>query len=77
MNPNTLIRQIMTTNLVSVNPQSKVKNIKEIFDKNNFHHLLVIDNQNELVGIISKVDFFKFAHTLTLQTTGKSWAAGN
>ena len=35
---------------------------------------LVIDDQNKLVGIISKEDFYKFTHTLTLQTTGKTWS---
>lgn len=74
MNPNTLIREIMTTNLVTIPPDEKIKVIKPLFEKNNFHHLLVVDEQNKLVGIISKEDFYKFTYTLTLQTTGHTWS---
>ena len=77
MNPNTLIREVMTTKLVTINKDEKIKNIKILFEKNNFHHLLVIghnNNNNELVGIISKEDFYKFTYKLTLQTTGKTWS---
>lgn len=74
MNPNTLIREVMTTKLVTIQPTEKIKTIKPLFDENNFHHLLVVNEKNELVGIISKEDFYKFTHTLTLQTTGKTWS---
>lgn len=74
MNPNTLIREVMTTELVTIPSTEKVKVIKPLFEKNNFHHLLVVNEKNNLVGIISKEDFYKFAHTLTLQTTGKTWS---
>lgn len=74
MNPNISIRTIMTTDLVTVNPQDSVKSIKALFNKNDFHHLLVVDNRNGLVGIISKIDFYQFTQTLTLQTTGKTWS---
>lgn len=40
MNPNTLIREIMTTQLVTISPDEKIKTIKPLFEKNNFHHLL-------------------------------------
>ena len=65
----------MTTELVTIKPQEKIKEIKTLFEKNNFHHLLVVDDNNVLVGIISKEDFYKFTYTLSLQTTGKTWSA--
>ncbi len=74
MNPNTIIREIMTTKLVTIPTDEKIKAIKPLFEKNNFHHLLVTDERNGLIGIISKEDFYKFTHTLTLQTTGKTWS---
>ena len=74
MNPNTLIREIMTTKLVKIPPNEKIKDIRPLFEKNNFHHLLVVDDQSGLVGIISKADFYKFAYSLTLQTTGQTWS---
>ncbi len=74
MNPNILIREIMTTQLVTIPPDEKIKAIIPLFEKNNFHHLLVVDERNGLIGIISKADFYKFTHTLTLETTGKTWS---
>lgn len=74
MNPNTLIREIMTTQLVTIPPDEKIKEIRPLFEKNNFHHLLVVNDINGLVGIISKADFYKFAYSLTLETTGQTWS---
>ena len=74
MNPNILIREIMTTQLVTIPSDEKIKAIIPLFEKNNFHHLLVVDERNGLIGIISKADFYKFTHTLTLETTGKTWS---
>lgn len=74
MNPNTLIRTIMTNELVTIHPDEKVKDIKSLFEVHNFHHLLVVEESNGLVGIISKEDFHKFTYNLTFQTTGKTWS---
>lgn len=60
----------MTTRMVTVNPDANAKNIKEIFEKNEFHHLPVVDRGEELVGIISKEDFFKVAYILSLGEMG-------
>jgi len=75
MNPNTLVKEIMTTALVVISPEEKIKTIKPLFEENNFHHLLVVEEINGLVGIISKEDFYKFTYTLSLQTTGKTWSS--
>ncbi len=66
MNADKPIREIMTTKMVTVNPEANVRNIKDIFEKNDFHHLPVVDRGEELVGIISKEDFFKVAYILSL-----------
>lgn len=74
MNPNTLINEVMTTKLITIPSKEKIKDIKALFEENNFHHLLVVDERNKLVGIISKEDFYKFTYSLTLETTGKTWS---
>lgn len=74
MNPNILISEVMTRELITISHEEKLKNIKALFEENNFHHLLVVEDINSLVGIISKEDFYKFTYTLTLQTTGKTWS---
>lgn len=62
----------MTTKMVTVSPDANVKNIKDIFEKNEFHHLPVVDRGEELVGIISKEDFFKVAYILSLGSSGSN-----
>ena len=74
MNPNTLIKEVMTNELVTIRPEEKIKGIKSLFEEHNFHHLLVVEEINGLVGIISKEDFYKFTYNLTFQTTGKTWS---
>lgn len=73
MNPNRPIREIMTTNLVTVGPDTPIRDIKHIFDRNGFHHLPVVERGDKLVGIISKTDFFQLSYLLSLRTTGPTW----
>jgi len=68
------IRDIMTTELVTVSPDTKVAAIKKIFDQNGFHHLPVVDKGEELAGIISKEDLFKLSYVLSLTTSGHSYS---
>lgn len=49
----------MTSNLVTVNPQDKLTAVREIFDKNNIHHIPVV-RYRKIVGLISKTDFLHF-----------------
>jgi len=74
MNPNTLIKEVMTNELVTVRPEEKIKDLKSLFEEHNFHHLLVVEESSGLVGIISKEDYYKFTYSLTFQTTGKTWS---
>lgn len=74
MNPNRSIREIMTEGLVSVAPDTTARQIKELFDENDFHHLPVITGKDKLVGIISKQDFYRLAYFMSLQTTGRTWS---
>ena len=48
----------MTNVVVSVEMDDSLRVVKDIFDNTNFHHLLVVDN-NELTGVISDRDLLK------------------
>lgn len=74
MNTDKAIKEIMTTDLVTVRPDETAVRVKEIFEKNGFHHIPVVDKGESLVGIISKEDFFKVSYILSLKTTGPSWS---
>lgn len=71
MNADTTIREIMTTNLVTVTSDTNAREIKDIFERNGFHHIPVVDRGENLVGIISKEDFFKVSYVISLQVSGE------
>lgn len=53
------IKTIMSTHLITVNPEDKLSKVQELFDTHNIHHLPVV-RYKELVGLISKTDFLHF-----------------
>ncbi len=69
MNPNITVRQIMTANPLTVLPSTNLTNLRELFSRNTFHHLPVTEAGGELVGIISREDFFKVAYVLSVEAT--------
>jgi CBS domain-containing protein len=54
------IEQVMTKNLTSVNSNATIKEVAEILAKREFHALPVIDDHNELAGIITTTDLINF-----------------
>ena len=52
------LEEIMTTEVVTISMDDRLKKVQEIFDKRKFHHLLVVED-NELVGIVSDRDLLK------------------
>lgn len=73
MKPNNTIKEIMTVDLVTVSPDDPLKTVKKIFDKNQFHHLPVVEMGNRLKGIISREDYHKIYNALSKNTTGRTW----
>ena len=73
MNPNVPVSDIMTRSVITVNPDDKLPKIRELFVKNNFHHLPVVEN-GTLIGIISREDFLRVYYDLSRQTAGKTWS---
>jgi CBS domain-containing protein len=65
MNPNYPIRSIMTTNLITAKENSSLEAIRDIFSMHSFHHLPVVGDMGNLLGIISREDFFKVAYVFT------------
>ena len=52
------VQSIMSTRLVTVEMDDKLKVVKDIFDTMNFHHLLVVD-EGLLVGVVSDRDLLR------------------
>lgn len=74
MKANKPIRDIMTTELVTVRPETSAREIKKIFNKESFHHLPVVTDGQKLMGIISKEDVAKIAYVLSLNTGGRTFS---
>ena len=59
INSESPIKELMTTNVFTVSPDDRLVKANKIFDEKGFHHLLVV-NENELVGILSKTDLLNY-----------------
>jgi CBS domain-containing protein len=53
----TPVSSIMTKNVVSVSPEQKIIDIKHIYEKENFHHHILVIENDKLLGIVSLIDF--------------------
>lgn len=53
------VKTIMTTQLMTVNPEDKLIAVKEIFDTHTIHHIPVV-RFRKMVGLISKTDLLYF-----------------
>jgi acetoin utilization protein AcuB len=60
------VSEIMSTKLITVIPTDTLGKVKEIFETYNIHHILVVRHL-ELVGMISKTDFYKAIHGARLE----------
>ena len=60
------VSEIMTKKLITVIPTDSLQKVREVFEQHNIHHLLVVRHL-DLVGIISKTDFFKAIHGARLE----------
>jgi len=53
------VRDFMTKKLITVNPKDPLILVRELFEKNNIHHLPVV-RYKKIVGMISKTDLLFF-----------------
>jgi CBS domain-containing protein len=52
------VEDIMTKNVVSVTPETKITEVANILFKNRFHGVPVVDSDNKVAGIVTEGDFF-------------------
>ena len=50
------VTEMMKTDLVAVNPETKLSEAKSLMEKGNFRHLPVMDAEGKLVGIVTESD---------------------
>jgi acetoin utilization protein AcuB len=66
MDSKTPISAIMTRSVITLQPKDVMTDVEKVFRKNNIHHIPIIDDNGKVVGIVSKSDFFKIQHGMTL-----------
>ncbi|NNE29650.1 MAG: CBS domain-containing protein [Saprospiraceae bacterium] len=65
------IQEVMQTNPRCIFASEKLSKIRQIFQEESFHHLPVLDEEGEVVGIISQDDF-KYALEKIASTRSES-----
>ena len=56
-----LVRDVMTRHLATLNPDEKVGAAAEIFLENRFHAVPVVNEDFDLVGLITSFDILRYA----------------
>jgi CBS domain-containing protein len=58
------VRQIMTSPLLTINENSDVQECAALMKKHQIHHIPVVNDKKELVGMISATDFLVVAEAM-------------
>ena len=69
---NTPIKKLMTTDVVTICPNDLMIIAKEIFENNSFHHIPVVDGNQQLVGMLSQHDYNKMLTTFSVFKNSKA-----
>ena len=69
---NTPIKNLMTTDVITIRPNDLMMVAKEIFEANTFHHIPVVDEEEQLVGILSRHDYNKMLTTFSVFKNSKA-----
>jgi len=59
-----LAKEVMTTPVISVTPDTSLKRAAEILDENRFSGMPVIDEEEHLIGIISETDILRYTQQI-------------
>ena len=69
---NIAVKELMTTNAVTVFSNDLLVKVEAVFNTYDFHHIPVISEDGEVLGIISKSDFYRMQDSFTFFDTAKS-----
>ncbi len=58
------VSRLMSTDLVTVNPDTPLTEVRKLMDQHEIHHLPVVEFRR-IVGLISKTDLLHFLHGFT------------
>lgn len=62
----TPVAQVMTKDVITLNPDSPMMLVAEIFETHNFHHIPILNKKGKIKGILSRTEFHKLLHGFTV-----------
>lgn len=65
MYQNIKVKEIMSTDLVTLKPNETLDKVQQIFKEHSFHHLPVVDESTKVIGMISKSDMNMLCDSMT------------
>lgn len=63
------VADVMTRQVVFIQPDTPIDELHRLFEKHNFHHIPVLEH-GRLAGIVSKSDYMKIRHVLAITWEG-------
>lgn len=60
------VSDIMTTDVICISPNQTVEDIDKIFNENAINHLPVVNENREIMGMVSKSDVYKVSYGLSI-----------
>lgn len=56
---NEFVQTIMTRNPITISERGTLEDVKKLFDQNRIHHLPVINDEGDLLGLITTYDLWR------------------
>jgi acetoin utilization protein AcuB len=66
LNNTITVKQIMTTEVLTVRPEDTMELVHRIFNSRGIHHLPVVNAEGQIVGILSKSDYYSISNAFPL-----------
>jgi acetoin utilization protein AcuB len=63
---NITVKQIMTTEVLTVRPEDTMELVHRIFHSREIHHVPVVNDEGHVVGILSKSDYYSISNAFPL-----------
>ncbi len=63
------VSELMTRQVVHIEPDTSIDELHRLFERHHFHHIPVLEH-GKLVGIVSKTDYLKVRHVLAITWEG-------
>jgi len=66
------VKQLMTTDLTTLGPNDNLNKVDQVFSTHKFHHIPIVNKEGQILGIISRTDFYKLEDSFTIFNTAEA-----